>query len=207
MKYLTVYKKFRKNIAKFPDKERKKIWRAFLLAKKHHKGQLCYPAFPYIIHPVGVANLLMEFGYYDHEIVIGALLHDIVEDTSVTLDQVRKKFGNNVYKYVKANTRIKSKGGESPTERFRNKTQKTKETMKKEKPIRLIKTCDFLFNVSFWHYNPKNSLQADKFPRRIKECETLYLPLAKETDQRIYLKMKQEFTKFLKWYGKKPKFP
>ncbi|MFH1598005.1 MAG: HD domain-containing protein [Patescibacteria group bacterium] len=207
MKYLTVYKKFRKNIAKFPDKEKEKIWQAYLYAKKYHKGQICYPGFPFIIHPMGAANFLMEFGYWEHEMVMSALLHDVVEDTPATLKEVKKKFGNRVYRLVRGNTRIKPKSETTQLIRFRNKIAKFRKTMKASKEIRAIKCCDLLFNVSWWRYNPKKSWQTDKFPRRIKEAQALYLPLAQKTDRRIYLRMKKEYAKFLKWYGKKPKFP
>lgn len=206
MRYLTVYKNFKHNLAKFSKKEQDEIWQAYVLAKKQHQYQLCYPAFPYIIHPVGVANWLIHFGYYDYELIISALLHDIIEDTPTTLVQVRKKFGGRVAGLVKGLTRVKPKSENTPAQRYQNKAKDFRKTMKGPKNVMVIKACDTLFNVTFWHYNPKDSLQGQKFPRRIKECEDLYLPLAKKADIKIYQQMKKELAKFLKWYGQKPKF-
>lgn len=68
------------------------ISRAYRLAEKSHRGQMRLSGSPYISHPVAVACILVELGM-DSESVAAGLLHDVVEDTPVTLEQIRKEFG------------------------------------------------------------------------------------------------------------------
>ena len=74
--------------------DREKILAAYELAKEAHEGQFRRSGEPYITHPVAVATILIELGM-DTDSIVGALLHDVVEDTSVTLEEVSKK---DVYK-------------------------------------------------------------------------------------------------------------
>ncbi len=70
---------------------------ALTLAARAHAGQKRKSAdVPYIVHPVGVMLLLMEHGEHDSELLAAALLHDTVEDTGVTLEQLRATFGEGV---------------------------------------------------------------------------------------------------------------
>jgi (p)ppGpp synthase/HD superfamily hydrolase len=70
---------------------------ALVFAARVHAGQKRKSSdIPYIVHPVCVMLLLMEHGEHDSELLTAALLHDTIEDTSVTLDQVRAEFGEGV---------------------------------------------------------------------------------------------------------------
>lgn len=76
------------------------IFHAIEFAARAHHGQYRKASpLPYIIHPLNVARILIECGAPD-EIVIAAVLHDVVEDTKVTLDQVRAEFGQEVARLV-----------------------------------------------------------------------------------------------------------
>ncbi len=70
-------------------------------ARSHNKQNRKGTDIPYIVHPVGVMLILIEFGENDPEILAAALLHDTVEDTKVTHDQIRKEFGDRVAEIVK----------------------------------------------------------------------------------------------------------
>ena len=71
------------------------ISRAYRLAEESHRGQKRLSGSPYISHPVAVACILVELGM-DSESVAAGLLHDVVEDTPVTLEQIRKEFGKEI---------------------------------------------------------------------------------------------------------------
>ena len=68
---------------------------AIEVAKKAHEGQLRKTGEPYIIHPLAVKKILEEWGM-DEDTVIAGVLHDTVEDTDLTLDDIRKEFGESV---------------------------------------------------------------------------------------------------------------
>ena len=91
------YLKLEKNIQLIKD--------AYELARTKHEGQLRKSGEPYINHPLHVALLLSEYNTGPQTIAAG-LLHDVVEDTDVTLDQVRNQFGEDVAKIVDGVTKI-----------------------------------------------------------------------------------------------------
>jgi (p)ppGpp synthase/HD superfamily hydrolase len=77
------------------------IFKAIEFATRAHSGQFRKGTkIPYIVHPLGVAKILIEYGYPEHLIVAG-ILHDTVEDTSVTLEQINEIFGSAVSDLVK----------------------------------------------------------------------------------------------------------
>ena len=69
-----------------------KITEAYEYAAKAHEGQMRQSGDPYITHPIAVAQILLELGM-DTETICAGLLHDVVEDTSSTLDDIKKRFG------------------------------------------------------------------------------------------------------------------
>lgn len=81
------------------------IDRAFALAEDVHSAQLRYSGQPYIIHPIAVANILVDLGM-DAQSVEAALLHDTVEDTDVTLEQLKSEFGEDVAALVDGVTKL-----------------------------------------------------------------------------------------------------
>ncbi len=89
----------------FTEAEIAEIDKAFALAEEVHSAQLRYSGQPYIIHPIAVANILVDFGM-DAQSIEAALLHDTVEDTDVTLEQVKHEFGNEVAALVDGVTKL-----------------------------------------------------------------------------------------------------
>ena len=79
------------------DMER--IEAAYRLAEEKHSGQFRQSGEPYIVHPLAVATIVAELGM-DTESVMAALLHDVVEDTDVTLEQIEKLFGKEIASLV-----------------------------------------------------------------------------------------------------------
>ena len=82
-----------------PEDKIEIIKRAFLMAKDGHTGQFRSSGEPYITHPVAVACIIAEMEL-DHEAVMAALLHDVIEDTPYTEEQIAAEFGTNVAEIV-----------------------------------------------------------------------------------------------------------
>ena len=89
----------------FSDKDREMLQKAFELAYNAHEGQKRRSGEPYIIHPLAVAKILAEMGM-DAESVCAALLHDVVEDTEITSQEVRNMFGSDVEHLVDGVTKL-----------------------------------------------------------------------------------------------------
>ena len=88
------------------EDEIESLERALLFAKDAHKGQKRATGEPYIIHPIAVCEILMNY-QADHTTLIAALLHDVVEDTSVTLPEIGDSFGSEVALIVEGLTKEK----------------------------------------------------------------------------------------------------
>ena len=88
------------------EKEKsERLDRAIAVAKQAHEGQFRKTGEPYIIHPLAVKKILEEWGM-DEDTVIAGVLHDTVEDTSLTLDDIRKEFGESVAFLVDGVTKL-----------------------------------------------------------------------------------------------------
>jgi GTP pyrophosphokinase len=81
------------------------LQKAFQFARKYHEGQMRDSGEPYMVHPVMVAHILADMRM-DSVAMQTGLLHDVVEDTSVTVDQVRKEFGDEVARCVDGVTKL-----------------------------------------------------------------------------------------------------
>lgn len=94
-----------KEEAKLSDPEIAEVDKAFHLASEMHSAQLRYSGQPYIIHPIAVANILVDLGM-DAQSIEAALLHDTVEDTDMTLEQLKAEFGDEVAALVDGVTKL-----------------------------------------------------------------------------------------------------
>ena len=81
------------------------IEKAYDLAEEMHRGQLRKSGEPYLIHPMAVAEILAELGM-DEETIAAGLLHDVVEDTSYTTEELAKNFGDEVADLVDGVTKL-----------------------------------------------------------------------------------------------------
>lgn len=84
-----------------------KVTEALMLATEAHKGQL-YNGVPYIQHPIRVSEILLRQGYTEDKYLIVAYLHDVVEDTNVSLREIEERFGDEIADAVEAISRIKT---------------------------------------------------------------------------------------------------
>lgn len=147
------------------------IKRAYEYAKEKHKNQLRKSGEPYIIHPLNVAYILAKLGL-DTETICAALLHDVVEDTEGTYEEIEIKFGKEIATLVEGVTKL--------TNLFRTVEEKQTENYKKmfiamEKDIRVIilKLADRLHNI-----NTLEHLKRDRQIAISQETIELYAPIA-----------------------------
>ncbi|GAA4743677.1 hypothetical protein GCM10025783_14100 [Amnibacterium soli] len=146
------------------------IERAYAAAEKAHRGQKRKSGEPYITHPVAVSQILAELGIGPRG-VAAALLHDTVEDTDYTLDELRADFGDEVALLVDGVTKLdKLKYGDSAQAET---VRKMVIAMSKDLRVLIIKLADRLHNARTWGFVPAESAQ-----RKAKETLEIYAPLA-----------------------------
>lgn len=149
-----------------------RIEAAYQLAKRAHEGTLRRSGEPYIIHPVSAAIILVELGM-DTDSIVAALLHDVVEDTDVTLDEIRKQFGKEVALLVDGVTKVGRIPFSSRERQQAENVRKMLLAMAQDVRVIIIKLADRLHNARTF-----GSLPEEK--RRVKALETMevYAPLA-----------------------------
>lgn len=151
-------------------KSEKQLAHAFELAKKAHDGQFRKSGDPYITHPVAVAEILAEIGL-DANALSAALLHDTVEDTSYTLDFLRKEFGEEVSLLVDGVTKLDKLiyGPNAQAETLR----KMVIAMSRDIRVLVIKLADRLHNARTWQF-----VSPESAATKARETLDIYAPLA-----------------------------
>ena len=164
--------------------ERDLVQRAYRLAESAHEGQKRVSGEPYVQHCLAVAQILAELGA-PVPVVTAGLLHDTVEDTSVTLDQIQKEFGREIARLVDGVTKLTqlprvSGRSRPPKEERGAKAELQKETLRKtfmamgeDVRVVLIKLADRLHNMRTLSHLP-----ADKRARIARETLEIFAPLA-----------------------------
>lgn len=153
------------------DADKTLVLKAFAFADKAHAGQLRASGEPYIIHPFNTALILAEFKA-DAETIAAGLLHDTVEDTNVTLEDIEKEFGKQVAFMVEGVTKLgtlKYRGSNRHSESLR----KLFVAMAEDIRIIMIRLADRLHNV-----RTLNHLPPEKQKRIALETLEIYAPLA-----------------------------
>lgn len=121
--------------------------RALILSAQAHKEQLRKgTAIPYVVHPVHVAMVLQKYQFPD-EVVIAALLHDVVEDTDVPLSRISAEFGGAVARLVDAVSEKKTEGGKLRSWRER-KAEKIAHLADSDRLVGALKAADALHNCN-----------------------------------------------------------
>lgn len=156
----------------FTKAEIAEIDKAYNLAEDVHSAQLRYSGQPYIIHPIAVANILLDFGM-DAQSIEAALLHDTVEDTDVTLEQLKREFGDEVAALVDGVTKLGKVPLATKEEFQAENIRKMLLAMYRDIRVIIIKLADRLHNMRTLDYMAPQK-------RRDIALETLeiYAPIA-----------------------------
>ncbi|MSV98583.1 MAG: RelA/SpoT family protein, partial [Actinobacteria bacterium] len=144
--------------------------KAFTAAEKAHSGQLRKSGEDYITHPVAVAQILIDLGM-DLATVIAALLHDTVEDTSFSIEQIKNQFGDEVSSLVDGVTKL-DKLTYGPTAEAET-LRKMVIAMSRDIRVLVIKLADRLHNARTWQF-----IEGDKAKKKARETIDIYAPLA-----------------------------
>ena len=144
--------------------------RAFIAAEKAHSGQLRKSGEPYITHPVAVAQILIDLGM-DLATIMAALLHDTVEDTSYSIEQIKAEFGDEVTSLVDGVTKL-DKLTYGPTAEAET-LRKMVVAMSRDIRVLVIKLADRLHNARTWEFIPNETAS-----RKARETLDIYAPLA-----------------------------
>jgi GTP pyrophosphokinase len=155
-----------------PDHDTTVIELAYDVAREAHKDQVRRSGDPYIAHPLGVALILSELGL-DDTTLAGALLHDAVEDTSVTLEDLEHEFGPDVAAIVDGVTKLDRLEFDSREAQQAATMRKMLVAMAKDVRVLLIKLADRLHNM-----RTIASLPEAKQKRIAQETLDIYAPLA-----------------------------
>ncbi|MCR6690132.1 bifunctional (p)ppGpp synthetase/guanosine-3',5'-bis(diphosphate) 3'-pyrophosphohydrolase [Cellulomonas sp.] len=156
--------------ANHPKADLTVVERAYVVAERAHRGQLRKSGDPYITHPVAVATILAELGMTPSTLV-AALLHDTVEDTEYSLDQLRREFGPEVAMLVDGVTKLDkvAYGDAAQAETVR----KMVVAMARDIRVLVIKLADRLHNARTWRFVPAASAE-----KKARETLEIYAPLA-----------------------------
>lgn len=156
----------------FSPEDVEQIDKAFNTANRAHEGQLRCSGQPYVIHPILVAKIVAELGM-DKESVIAALLHDVVEDTDLTLEDVTEKFGKSVASLVDGVTKLGKVPLSTREEVQAENVRKMLLAMSEDIRVIIIKLADRLHNMRTLEFMPPQK-------QRDKALETLeiYAPIA-----------------------------
>ena len=155
-----------------PGLDAQRLYAAFTFADAAHHGQLRKSGEPYIIHPLAVADIVADLGL-DVDSVIAALLHDCIEDTPATHEEIAKKFGPSVAALVEGVTKLTRVQWTSKEEEQMENLRKMFMAMAKDIRVILIKICDRLHNMRTMEYQSSRK-------QREKSLETMeiYAPIA-----------------------------
>lgn len=155
-----------------PNYDIKLIGRAYDVAEEMHRGQLRKSGEPYLIHPMAVAEILADLGM-DEETIVAGLLHDVVEDTEYTEEDLIADFGEDIALLVDGVTKLASIKFESKEERQAENLRKMFLAMSKDIRVLIIKLSDRLHNLRTINY-----MTHDKIIEKCRETLDVYAPLA-----------------------------
>jgi len=155
--------------------------RAYAFADKAHGGKKRLSGEPYIIHPVAVAQLLLDLGFYDHLCLLAALLHDVAEDTSYGLEDIQAQFGGAAAQMVDGLTKLHKMNFASSEQAEAQNVLKMLLSMLRDYRVILVKLADRLHNMRTLQYqNPDSQL------RIARETMYVYVPIADMLGIRLF---------------------
>ena len=148
------------------------VRRAYYYAEQAHEGQLRHTGDAYVTHPLAVASILSEM-HMDHQSLMAAMLHDVIEDTGVTKTAIKSQFGNTVADLVDGVSKLNKITFSSHAEAQAENFQKMAMAMAKDLRVILVKIADRLHNM-----RTLEVLTSDKRRRIGRETLDIYAPIA-----------------------------
>ena len=159
------------------ERQFKQLHDAFDFAREAHKTQVRKTGEPYILHPIAVAKIVVSNIGLGYKSIVAALLHDVVEDTTYTVDDLRNLFGDKVAAIVEGLTKIKTVlDNEDKAEQKSMQAENFKRillTLNDDVRVVLIKLADRLHNCRTIEYMPEH--KRDKI---LSETMFVFIPLA-----------------------------
>ncbi|HEY0625285.1 MAG TPA: bifunctional (p)ppGpp synthetase/guanosine-3',5'-bis(diphosphate) 3'-pyrophosphohydrolase [Allosphingosinicella sp.] len=156
-----------------PDADEAMINRAYVFSMKAHGGQKRASGDPYYSHPIEVAGILTDLRL-DDETIVTAILHDTIEDTVATPEEIEKHFGPNVARLVDGVTKLSKIEAQSESQRAAENLRKFLLAMSGDIRVLLVKLADRLHNMRTLHF-----IKNEEKRRRIaRETMDIYAPLA-----------------------------
>ncbi len=149
-----------------------RVLQAYQFSAKAHEGQQRISGEPYIHHPLEVAGILGEM-HMDHQTLMAAILHDVLEDTPTAKDDIRKKFGKNVAELVDGVSKLTQIHFDSVEEAQAQNFRKMLMAMSQDIRVILVKLADRLHNM-----RTLGALRHEKRMRISRETLDIYVPIA-----------------------------
>ncbi len=155
------------------EEQVKDVYQAYLFGAQAHEGQYRKTGEPYIYHPISVARILAEM-HMDSKSICAAILHDVIEDTPATKDEVAEKFGEDVAELVDGVSKLTEFKFKNKKEQQAINIQKVLMAMARDIRVILIKLADRLHNM-----RTLGVMRPEKRRRIARETLDIYVPLAR----------------------------
>ena len=155
------------------------VRRAYYYAEQAHEGQFRRSGDPYVTHPLAVAGILSEM-HMDHQSLMAAMLHDVIEDTGITKTAIKSQFGNSVADLVDGVSKLNKITFSSRAEAQAENFQKMAMAMAKDLRVILVKIADRLHNM-----RTLDVLAPEKRRRIARETLDIYAPIANRLGMNI----------------------
>jgi guanosine-3',5'-bis(diphosphate) 3'-pyrophosphohydrolase len=175
---MRLFKKLRRKLNYLNEEQLELIHQAYLVALEAHRGQKRRTGEPYITHPVAVACVLADMKM-DHQSVMAALLHDVIEDTSVLKSEIEAKFGKEVADLVDGVSKLTQIEFVSKEHAQAENFRKMVLAMGRDIRVILVKLADRLHNM-----RTLGSLHSQKRHRIARETLEIYAPVSKRLGMR-----------------------
>ena len=170
-----------------PDADEAMLNRAYVFSMQAHGSQKRASGDPYFSHPIEVAGILTDLRL-DDETIVTAILHDTIEDTVATPEQIEKAFGPSIARLVDGVTKLSKIEAQTENERAAENLRKFLLAMSDDIRVLLVKLADRLHNMRTLHYIPS----VDKRRRIARETLDIYAPLAERIGMYEFMKEMQE---------------
>lgn len=161
-----------KNVSKYNLEDLDKIYKAYDFAKNMHSDQFRLSGEPYIIHPLNVAYILSEM-HADSDTICAGLLHDTIEDTSATKEDITENFNKEIANLVDGVTKISKMNFTNKTDEINSNTRKIITGITSDVRIVIIKLADRLHNMRTLEFKP-----LEKQKTKAAETMDIFVPIS-----------------------------